>query len=136
MEVQMKTDFIKELGNLYQQPKKEISILQVPAMNFLTIQGSGNPNNNEDYSAAVGALYSLAYSLKFAIKKGTKALDYGVMPLEGLWWVEDMQDFNLEERSGWRWKMMIMQPEMITRDLCEHAVEEVRRKKNPPRWKK
>ena len=66
----MKRDFMKELDNLYKQSKKEISILEVPVVNFLSIQGQGNPNNNESYSQAVGALYGLAYNLKFRIKKG------------------------------------------------------------------
>ena len=129
----MKRDFMKELENLYKQPKKEISILEVPAMNFLTIRGHGSPNDNPDYSDAVGALYSLAYNLKFRIKKGPTDIDYKVMPLEGLWWAENMNEFNLDDRSNWRWQMMIMQPELITQDLFMQALDEVRTKKNPPR---
>ncbi len=129
----MKIDLIKSMGNLYQQPKKEISLLEIPAMNFLTIQGRGDPNNNEEYSQAVGALYSLAYALKFSVKKGAQAVDYGVMPLEGLWWAEDMRRFNLEDRGDWMWQMLIMQPEYITPDLFARSVEDLRRKKNPPK---
>jgi hypothetical protein len=58
----MKIDYVKTLGNLYQQPNNEISILEVPAMNFLAIRGRGDPNGSEQYSQAVGALYGLAYA--------------------------------------------------------------------------
>ena len=128
----MKVDHTKILGNLYNQSKKEISLVEVPPLNFLTIQGSGSPNQSQAYSDAVGALYALAYKIKFSIKKGPLALDYKVMPLEGLWWAEDMRTFNLEERDNWLWQMMILQPEEVTRPIFEEAREEVRRKKNPP----
>jgi hypothetical protein len=129
----MKVDHTKILGNLYNQSKKEISLVEVPPMNFLTIQGSGSPNQSQAYSDAVGALYAVAYKIKFSIKKGPLALDYKVMPLEGLWWAEDMRKFNLEERDNWLWQMMLMQPEEVTKQIFEEAREEVRRKKNPPR---
>ncbi len=129
----MKIDHIKIMGNLYNQPKKEISLVEVPPMNFLTIQGSGDPNQNQAYSDAVGALYALAYKIKFSIKNSPLDLDFRVMPLEGLWWVEDMREFNLAERDNWLWQMMIMQPEEITQQIFEEALAEVRRKKNPPR---
>ncbi len=129
----MKVDHTKILGNLYNQSKKEISLVEVPPLNFLTIQGSGSPNQNQAYSDAVGALYAIAYKIKFSIKNGPLKLDYKVMPLEGLWWAEDMREFNLDERNNWLWQMMILQPQEVTQANFEEAVEEVRRKKNPPR---
>lgn len=129
----MKINHMEKMDDLYKQSKKEISIIQVPQLNFLTIQGKGNPNNNEDYSQAVGALYALAYKLKFSVKNGPSAIDYKVMPLEGLWWAEDMRQFSLENRSNWLWQMMIMQPDCITPEMFRAAVEEVRSKKNPPK---
>jgi len=129
----MKVDHTKILGNLYNQSKKEISLVEVPPLNFLTIQGSGSPNQSQAYSDAVGALYAIAYKIKFSIKNGPLKLDYKVMPLEGLWWDEDMLKFNLDERDNWLWQMMLMQPEQVTRQIFEEACEEVRRKKNPPR---
>jgi hypothetical protein len=129
----MKVDTIKELGILYNQPKKEISIVEVPPLNYLTIQGQGDPNQNQDYSDAVGALYSLAYNIKFSIKKGPQGLDFKVMPLEGLWWAEDMAQFNLDTRGDWLWQMMILQPEVVSAEIVAQAREDVRRKKNLPR---
>jgi hypothetical protein len=126
-------DYLKELSSLYDQKKNEVTFLEVPRMNFLKIDGTGSPNNNPDYSDAVGTLYALAYHLKFAVKKGPLGIDYKVMPLEGLWWAEDMRLFTLENRDNWLWRMMIMQPEFITMEMLNEAVAAVRKKKNPPR---
>jgi hypothetical protein len=126
-------DYLKELSSLYNQKKNEVAFLEVPRMNFLMIDGTGSPNNNPDYSDAVGALYALAFHLKFSVKKGPLGIDYKVMPLEGLWWAEDMRLFTLENRDNWLWRMMIMQPDFITTKMFDEAVDAVRKKKNPPR---
>jgi len=124
-----KVNHIKEFSLLYKQPKNKISIVDVPSLNFLIIDGKGDPTDNPDYSEAVSALYSTAYKLKFAIKKGPQAVDYKVMPLEGLWWADDMTLFNLENRLNWRWRMMIMQPEYITEDLFKTVIASLKEKK-------
>ena len=126
-----KIDYKKELKHLYQPSAKEVEIVEVPQMNFLMIDGEGDPNTSQAFQDAVGALYSLAYTLKFMIKKGAVGIDYGVMPLEGLWWVDDMAQFSIDKKDEWKWTLMIMQPELVTRELFEEAVEEVRKKKNP-----
>ena len=128
-----KVNHIKEYSHIYTQPKNKISLVDALPLNFLMIDGTGDPNDNPDYSEAVSALYAVAYKLKFAIKKGPQAVDYKVMPLEGLWWAEDMTLFNLENRSDWQWRMMIMQPEYITEDLFKTTVTTVREKKGLPR---
>jgi len=128
-----KINHAKEFSNLYKQPKNKISLVDVPSLNFLMIDGIGDPNNNPDYSEAVSALYSIAYKLKFAIKKSPLAIDYKVMPLEGLWWAEDMTLFNLENRSNWQWRMMIMQPEYISEDLFITIVTSLKQKKDLPK---
>jgi hypothetical protein len=134
MEVSMeKINHLKILSQFYSQPKKKISLVEIPSLTFLAIDGTGNPNNNPAYSEAVGALYAIAYKLKFMIKKSPIAVDYKVMPLEGLWWAEDMNLFNLEDRSNWHWRMMIMQPDYVTKDLFKSAFEFVKIKKNLPR---
>ena len=124
-----KINHIKVLGNLYSQKKNIVSIVNVPAMKFLMINGTGNPNNNPDYSKAVGALYSLAYAIKFHVKKGSMQTDYKVMPLEGLWWADDMTKFNMVDRHLWKWTMMIMQPDFITKDIFHEMQEETIKKK-------
>jgi hypothetical protein len=100
-------------------------------MNFLMVDGAGDPNAQE-YQEALGALYAVSYTLKFMVKKGELAVDYGVLPLEGLWWVDDMSQFSEDNKEAWKWTSMIMQPEYITEELFNKAVEEVRKKKNPP----
>ncbi len=61
------------------------------------------------------------------IKKSESEIDYGVLPLEGLWWADDMSDFVKDNQSNWIWSMMIMQPELITQALVEQAIEKVKR---------
>ena len=80
-----KIDFKKELKDLYNPTTKEIVIVDIPKMNFLMIDGMGDPNTAKEYKDAIEALYTVSYALKFMIKKGKMAIDYSVMPLEGLW---------------------------------------------------
>jgi hypothetical protein len=124
-----KVDLKKEFKNLYNPSAKEVSVVDVPAMNFLVVDGEGAPSSPQ-YSAAVEALFSVAYSLKFMVKKG-KEIDYPVMPLEGLWWVEDMTKFSADRKDEWKWTAMIMQPKYVTSDEFNLAVEQVKKKKNP-----
>ena len=95
----IKIDFRKALKHLYNPSTKEAVIADVPRMNFLMVDGTGDPNTAQGYKDAVEALYAVSYHLKFMIKKGEIAIDYGVMPLKGLWWVEDMTQFSLENKD-------------------------------------
>jgi hypothetical protein len=124
-----KIDFKKELKNLYNPSAKEVNVVDVPAMNFLLINGEGAPTSPQ-YSEAIEALFSVAYTLKFTIKKN-KGIDYAVMPLEGLWWVDDMTKFSPDRKEEWKWTAMIMQPEYVSSDGVKVAVEQVKKKKNP-----
>ena len=128
-----KIDHTKEFGILYKQPKNKISLVTVPPLQYLMIDGVRDPNNNPDYSEAVAALYAIAYKLKFQIKNSPFEIDYKVMPLEGLWWAQDMSQFTLENRANWHWTMMILQPDLITRDLFTETVEMVMAKKENPK---
>jgi hypothetical protein len=126
-----KIDFKRELKHLYQPSTKAFSVVDVPPMNFLMIDGHGDPNTAQAYKDAVEALYAAAYALKFMSKR-EKGLDYVVPPLEGLWWVENMADFSTDDKSAWSWTMMIMQPEWVTKEMFEAARQQVEKKKNPP----
>ena len=126
-----KIDLKKELKHLYGPSSREVVAVDVPAMNFLMIDGKGNPNTSEDYRQALEALYGLSFTLKFMLKKGKNPVDYGVMPLEGLWWSDSMDNFLLGKRDEWKWTSMIMQPRYVTKNLFELACEEVKEKKNP-----
>ena len=125
-------DYKKELKHLYNPSKKEFSIVDVPAMNFLLVDGHGDPNTAQAYQDAVEALYGVAYKLKFMSKK-EKGTDYVVPPLEGLWWASDMETFTSQrDKSAWDWTMMIMQPEWITREMVEEAIRQVQKAKGLP----
>ncbi|WP_295426335.1 GyrI-like domain-containing protein [uncultured Thiodictyon sp.] len=126
-----KVDLKKDLKHLYQPSAKEVVEVEVPAMNYLMVDGAGDPNTSAAYAAAVEVLFMLSYAVKFMIKKGAAAIDYGVMPLEGLWWADDMSAFSATDKSEWKWTAMIMQPSFVTPDLIERAIADVKKKKNP-----
>ena len=126
-----KIDYKKKLKNFYKPSPKTVEIVDVPEMNFLMIDGQGDPNTSQEYSDVIEALYAVSYALKFMIKKGGLEIDYGVMPLESLWWVDDMSEFNINDKTNWKWIAMIMQPEHVTQDLFAVACEQIEKKKNP-----
>ena len=127
-----KIDFKKEWKHLYRPLAKEFVVENVPPLNFLMIDGHGDPNEAPEYKEAIETLYAVAYKLKFMSKK-EKDQDYVVPPLEGLWWAEDMDSFTTkQDKSDWDWTMMIMQPEWISREMFDLAVQQVEKKKNPP----
>ena len=127
----MKLDMKRDLREPYGPSAKEVTQVVVPAMRFLMIDGQGDPNTTPAYGEAIEALFALSYTIKFAMKKGRMALDYAVMPPEGLWWADDMADFATGERAAWRWTMMIVQPEFVTEDVVAAATADVAKKKDP-----
>jgi len=127
-----KLDLRKQMPALYKPSKKEISVVDVPEMNFLMIDGEGDPKTSQEYSQALPALYALAYAIKFHVRNGRKSVDFGVMPLEGLWWVDDMRTFTVEDKAAWKWTMMIAQPDCVNGGLVEKTRAQVAKKKNPP----
>ena len=124
-----KIDFKKDLKALYNPSKREPSMVEVPPFKFLMIDGHGDPNNSPEYQEAISALYTVAYTIKFKVKKGPLAIDFGVNALEGLWWVPDMSLFSTSDKSCWDWIMMIMQPELVTPELFAEARLEAGKKK-------
>ena len=125
-----KLDLKKVLKHLYKPSAKEPQIMDIPSMNFLMMDGSGNPNTSPVYQEVVEALYGVAYALKFMSKK-TIERDYVVMPLEGLWWGTPMGQhvFTEADKDQFQWTMMIHQPDFITMEMVEQALEDVERKK-------
>jgi hypothetical protein len=119
-----KIDYTKQLKHLYAPSAKKVEIVDVPEMNFLMIDGEGNPNTAQAFKDAVEALFSLSYTLKFMIKKGEMAVDYGVLPLQALWWSDDPSAFTTGNKDAWKWTVMIMQPDFVTPALVEVATKE------------
>lgn len=124
-------DLKKELKLLYAALPGKCMLIEVPPMNFLMIDGTGNPNTAPEYAEAVQALYTLAYTIKFSLKKAGVA-DYPVMSSEGLWWMEDMTQFSAARKDEWLWTMMIMQPEVVTPQVVEAARTAAKKKKALP----
>ncbi len=117
-----KYDYSKELKEFYKPSAKTVSAVTVPPMQFLKIDGQGDPNNSEQFSKSVEALFALSYAIKFFIKKN-KEVDYRVFPLEGLWWVDDMRSFSVEDKSDWKWTLMIAQPEWVNETIVQEQRE-------------
>ncbi len=115
---------------LYKPSAKKPEIVDVPPMNFLMVDGVGDPNTSAAYRDALESLYAMAYTLKFALKKA-EGINYGVAPLEGLWWSEDLDAFLAGAKDTWSWTMMIAQPSIVTPAWVDKAREEVQRKKAP-----
>jgi hypothetical protein len=124
----MKVDFKRELRELYSTTRTP-RFVDVPELAYAMIDGHGDPNVAPEYGEAVQALYSVAYTARFALKKAPGGLDYGVMPLEGLWWAQDMTAFTTADKSSWDWTMMIMQPAQVTSAVFEEARATALRKK-------
>ena len=126
-----KIDYKKELKRLYSPSAKKVEIVEVPQMNFLMVDGEGDPNTAQSFSDAIEALYPVSYTLKFMVKKGEIGIDYGVLPLEAIWWSDDMSAFSTGNKDAWKWTLMIMQPDFITRKMVKEAMEQVKKKKSP-----
>jgi hypothetical protein len=126
-----KIDYKKELKELYRPSTKRPVIVDVPNMRFLMVDGKGDPNTAMEYQDAIEALYSVSYTLKFKVKT-LGLLNYVVMPLEGLWWLEGSKEIDMTRKDDWSWTAMIMQPDVITKSHFESSIEEVREKRNPP----
>jgi hypothetical protein len=122
-----KLDLKKELKQFY-QASQDVSEVIVPALQYLMIDGQGDPNTSKEYREAIEALFSLSYAVKFAVKKQGGS-DYSVMPLETLWWTEEGRPFLTTDKGSWRWTSMILQPQYVTERLITGVTEEVRKKK-------
>lgn len=127
-----KLDYKKEYKDLY-MPKAKPSIIDVPLMSFIMIDGTGDPNvEGGEYKQAVELLYGLSYSIKMS-KMGDNKIDgyfeYVVPPLEGLWWLSDNSHFNFSMKEKFCWTAMIRQPEFVTEEVFRWACSEVAKKK-------
>jgi hypothetical protein len=125
-----KIDFKKSL-DCYQAQNHKLRIVEVPKLQYLMIDGHGDPNTSREFQDAIEALYPVAYKLKFASKL-SMGKDYVVMPLEGLWWSDNMEAFtSARDKSQWDFTLMLMQPDWITQDMFEAALRKVAEKNTP-----
>lgn len=122
-----KIDFRKVHKALYNPPAGEFVTVEVPKLQFVRIDGAGNPNTAASYKAALEWLYSVSYAMKFAAKAAL-GKDYTVPPLEGLWWADDRSAFVARRKDEWKWTMMIMAPDFVDRGIFEQAVAKAGKK--------
>jgi hypothetical protein len=127
-----KLDLRKKYKHLYQPSAKTPVIVEVPEFNFVMLDGSiapdETPATSQSYRDAFEALYGMAYTLKFMSKRrDKKPIDYTLMALEGLWWV-DSGKFDFTKKEPWHWTMMMMQPDHITPRMFEQALDELKQK--------
>lgn len=126
-----KINLTTTLKHLY-GPPTTFTVVEVPPMHYLMIDGHGDPNTAESYAQAVEALYAVSYRIKF-ISKDDLQRDYIVPPLEGLWWADDLTNFTTNrDKSTWDWTMMILVPDWITPEIIERARDDVAKKKDLP----
>lgn len=127
-----KIDFKKQYKDLYTASAKAPKIIKVPRLQYLMVDGQGDPNTSPDFHAAIGALYGAAYTAKFMFKEKAEVPDYVVPPLQGLWWADDLSAFVENRREEWLWTLMILAPEWFTKltlKACVAACKEKADKK-------
>lgn len=125
----MKIDFKKTLPS-YKAKRGVFSIVQIPAMQYLAIEGGGGPMS-QDFRDAIETLYPVAYTLKFMSKTALDR-DYVVPPLEALWWAKDWAVFTTKfDQTQWDWSAMVMVPNWLTPSHYEQAIDKVKAKKSP-----
>ena len=126
-----KIDYKKELKHLY-KPGNKPEIIKVPKMNYVTLEGKGDPNTSELFQQSVEALYATCYNCKFYLKELGSEIDATVMPLEGQWYMKGNK-FDVNDRQNWLWKIMIMQPGHIKRAHIAEARKRAFKKKGNAR---
>lgn len=116
-----KIDLKKTYRDLFNPPKRDFVEVVVPVMRFVRIDGAGDPNSDGAYRTAVEWLYGVSYAMKFAARAALDR-DYVVPPLEALWWADDHGSFVRREKHLWRWTVMIMAPDFVTKAMFDDAV--------------
>lgn len=126
-----KIDLKKTLKSFYGPSAGDFALVEVPEMQFVKVDGEGDPNTARAYRSAIEWLYGVSYAMKFAAKAAV-ARDYVVPPLEGLWWADDPKSFITREKDQWHWTMMIMAPDFVTHDMFEDALAKTGKKLGQP----
>ncbi len=123
-------DIKKQRKNLYAAKPGNFTIVDVPPLEFLMVDGHGDPNTSTAYREAIGTLYAASYAVR-AVAKTRLGEVHTVGPLEGLWSADDPEAFRTRDKSAWDWTMMIAQPDWVTADLVEEALAAARKKRLP-----
>lgn len=128
----MAFDYKKEYKEFY-MPKNKPSIVEIPKMNYLAVQGRGNPNDEDgDYKNTIGLLYGVAYTLKMSYKSDHKIegfFEYVVPPLEGFWWQDGVKGMDYGRKDDLRFISVIRLPDFVTKEDFAWAIQEATKKK-------
>jgi hypothetical protein len=124
-----KYDVRKQFKELYAPRARDFEVVTVPPLQYLMIDGQGNPGTAPAYAAALEALYSVSYAVKFASKHAGR--DVAVGPLEGLWTADDPGAFARGDKDSWKWTMMIPQPDWIGAAEVQDGAAKAAAKKVP-----
>lgn len=128
----MAFDYKKEYKEFYLPPTKPC-IVTIPAMNFVAVRGSGNPNDEDgEYKAALELLYGIAFTLKMSYKSSHRIdgyFEYVVPPLEGFWWQEGVAGIDYAHKNDFQWISVIRLPDFVTKADFDWAVAEATAKK-------
>jgi len=130
-----KIDLKKKFKHLYAPSAKKVEVVDVPNLKFVMIDGriepGKTPETSHEFQDAMGALYGVSYTLKFMSKlRETDPIDYTVMALEGLWWT-DSGDLDFNKPDEWKWTLMMMQPDHITEEMFQEALQQLRKERQP-----
>lgn len=128
----MAFDYKKEYKEFY-LPKSKPTIIEIPPMNYIAVQGRGDPNaEDSEYKQSIGLLYGIAFTIKMS-KLGSHQIegyfDFVVPPLEGFWWQEGGGEVNFADKNGFCFQSVIRLPDFVTRENFDWAVAEATRKK-------
>jgi hypothetical protein len=124
----VKIDLWAEHKDVYSPSAKSPQLVKVPSMIYLAVDGSGDPSTTAAFREAIGALYGLAYTMKFSFKNES-GLDFRVMPLSGLYHADDPGAFPAGLKEGWKWTLMMPVPSMVTAAAMKKAKDELTRRK-------
>ena len=130
-----KIDFKKDFKELYGASVTTPSLVNVPRLKFLMLDGKGAPASSV-FQEAVQVLYGITFTVKFDLKKEGTTPQYSVAPLEGLWWMANGKPFDIQAKGQWRWTLMIAQPDHIKDADVIRAIKKLRAKKPNPALEK
>ncbi|MCX5684725.1 MAG: GyrI-like domain-containing protein [Planctomycetota bacterium] len=122
-----KLDLRKKLASLYKASAQEQALVEVPALDYLMVDGRGDPESSPAFQQAIEALYGISYTLKFGLKE-REGMDWRVMGMEGLWWAagkDPGEAFRSGDKARWQWTLLIAQPDFVTRAFVEEARTEL-----------
>ncbi len=129
-------DYREELRHLLDAPADTGTLVEVSPMNFLMINGAGPTETGDNFPHSLEALLLTSFVIKHSVKNSDLQIDYQGLPPECLWWTHENGVFMRADKDDWKWTVMMMQPDCVTKEIFELAVNEIAKTKNPPLLKR